>query len=148
MSRGRRLILLAVGVLLFLVISGILARWLAIENTERDDELALLEAQAAGDERAMLDQLSGCRASPACQATVHADATRLRRPGAVKILLLQSHTSYALTSSTGRTRVAWTVIGRQPVVQCVLVHRGGNALTGVSVTLLALSAPISNTGTC
>ena len=148
MSRGRRLILLTAGLLLFLVISGILARWLATENTERDDELALLQAQAAGNERSMLDQLSGCRSSPSCRATVHGDATGLRRPGAVKILLLQSHTSYSLTSTTGRTRVAWTVIGRQPVVQCVLVRRGGNALTGVSVTLLALSAPIPNTGTC
>jgi hypothetical protein len=147
-SRGRRLILLTAGVLLFLVISGILARWLATENTERDAELALLKAQAAGDEHAMLDQLSGCRSSSSCRAAVHDNVTRLRRPGAVKVLLLQSHTSYALTSSTGRTRVAWTVIGRLPVVQCVLVHRGGNALTGISVTLLALSAPISNTGTC
>ena len=44
--------------------------------------------------------------------------------------------------------VAWPVLGKLPVVQCIDVRRTGNALTGVHVTLLALSKPIDNEGNC
>jgi hypothetical protein len=136
------------GVLLFLAISGALARFLSTENVERDDAAALLQAQARGDVGAMLDKLSGCRASASCVATVRADASRLRRPGTPKILSLKSSTSYSLTGASGKTRLAWTVIGRLPVVQCVEVRRTGNALTGIHIDLLALSAPIPNAADC
>ncbi len=52
------------------------------------------------------------------------------------------------TGATGQTRVAWTVIGKLPVVQCVEVRRTGNFLTGITVTLLSLSAPIPNEADC
>jgi hypothetical protein len=74
--------------------------------------------------------------------------SRLLRSGAVKILSLESHTAYSLTGASGRTRLAWTVIGKLPVVQCIGVRRSGNFLTGISVTLLTLSAPIANEGGC
>jgi hypothetical protein len=142
--------LLAVGVLLVLLISVVLARFLSVENAERDADLALVQAQARGDVAAMLDQISGCRASPSCVAGVKAnvDNPRLRRAGAVKILSLKSPTAYSLAGATGKTRLAWTVIGMLPVVQCVDVHRSGNFLTGIHVQLLGLSAPIANEGTC
>jgi hypothetical protein len=140
--------LIASGVLLFLVISALLARWLSVENAERDDIFAVLKAQAAGDPGGMLSGLSRCRENAACTANVMADARTLRRPGTVHILNLQSPTAYTLTSSTGTTRVAWSVPGRLPVVQCVLVRRNGNFLSGISVTLLALSRPIGNTADC
>ena len=66
----------------------------------------------------------------------------------MKILQLESHTAYSLTGATGNTRVAWTVIGTLPVVQCVRVRRSGNFLTGIKVTLVGLSAPIPNEGGC
>lgn len=135
-------------VLVFLVISGLLARFLSTENSERSDEEALLQAQARGDVRGMLSQLSGCRESPSCVATVRTNASSLRRSGAVKILSLKSSTAYSLTGATGKTRLAWTVIGRLPVVQCVQVRRTGSFLSGISVTLLSLSAPIPNEGDC
>jgi hypothetical protein len=135
-------------VLLFFAVSGALARFLSSENVERDDEAALLQAQVRGDVRGMLDKLSGCRESAACLATVRANAASLRRAGAPKILSLKSSTSYSLTGTSGKTRLAWTVIGRLPVVQCVEVRRTGNALTGIKIALLSLSAPISNVGDC
>lgn len=134
--------------LLFLVISGELARFLSTENSERDDEEALIQAQARGDVNGMLGQLSGCRDSALCVATVRTNASSLRRGGAVKILSLKSSTAYSLTSATGATRLAWTVIGRLPVVQCVEVRRTGSLLSGITVTLLSLSAPISNEADC
>lgn len=148
MSRPLRITLIAFAVLLFAAISVVLARWLSLENTERDDVLAVLRAQARGDAAAVLARLHGCGADPACAATVRADAARLRGPGEVKILAYDSRTSYSLSSKTGRTRVAWKLPGRLPDVQCVLVQRGGNAVTGLSVTLRALSAPIPLQADC
>jgi hypothetical protein len=150
--RQRRVIraLLAVGAVVVLLVGVVLARFLSVENAERDADLALVQAQAGGDVTAMLDEISGCRASRSCVAAVEANVgnPRLRRPGAVKILSLSSATAYSLTGATGRTRLAWTVIGTLPVVQCVDVRRTGNFLTGIHVQLIGLSAPIDNEGTC
>lgn len=133
-----------------LVVSVVLARFLSVENAERHDEEVLLEAEARGDLSGMLAQLSGCRKSPACLAAANADASnpRLRRAGAVKILRLDSKTAYSLSGATGKTRLAWTVIGTLPVVQCVDVRRTGNFLSGINVQLIGLSAPINNEGIC
>jgi hypothetical protein len=147
-SRPLRLTTIVLGVVVFLTISVGLGRFLTTENAERDAVLGLLGAQARGDESAVVSRLSGCRAAPSCLAAVHANVTRLRRAGDVKILSLSSNTAYALASETGRTRVAWEVAGRLPVVQCVLVRRHGNAVSGLSISLLALSPPIPNTGDC
>ena len=62
------------------------------------------------------------RASPACVASVkreHAATHACGDPGAVKILPLNSSTAYSLNGASGKTRLAWTVIGQLPVVQCV-----------------------------
>jgi hypothetical protein len=140
--------LIALALALFLTISVLLARFLSTENVERDDVLSVLVAQTSGNAEAMLDKLDGCRSRPACVATVRSNAARLRRSGSVKILSLTSHTAYSLSASRGKTRVAWTVIGRLPVVQCVLVRRTGDFLTGMTVALSSISAPIPNEADC
>jgi hypothetical protein len=143
----RTKLLIAVGVVAFLAISFLLARYLLTENRERDAVYALLRDQARGDARAMLDRLDDCDAR--CRAAVQADARRLARPGSVKILAYDSSTSYALAGASGPTRVAWTIVDRQlPVVQCVEVVRGGNVLTGATISLRRLSVPIDRQGTC
>jgi hypothetical protein len=147
-SRVKRWVLIGVGVVVFLALSGLLARFLSTENVERDDILAVLGAQALGRERVMLYALSGCQRRPKCAAVVRKDAASLRRNGSVKILSIKSSTAYALTGATGASRVAWTVIGHLPTVQCVQVKRTGNFLTGVSVQLLSISAQISNEADC
>jgi len=150
--RTRKLLWRALAAAGVLVVLGgvVLGRFLSVENTERDADLALIQAEARGDVASMLDQLSGCRASSACVASVRANAAnpRLRRSGAVKILALSSPTAYSLGGATGRTRLAWTVIGSLPVVQCVDVRRTGNFLTGIHVSLIGLSAPVANNGKC
>jgi hypothetical protein len=143
----RAKLLIAVGVVAFLAISLLLARYLTTENRERDAVYALLRDQARGDAQAMLARLHECDAR--CRAAVHDDARRLARPGTVKILAYDSSTAYSLGGASGPTRVAWTIINRQlPIVQCVQVRRNGNVLTGRGINLLALSAPIDRTGTC
>ncbi len=143
----RRSPLILLGLLAFLAVSFVLARWLTTENRERDAIYALLVAQARGDAGAMRARLTGCDGR--CAATAEADARRLARPGVPKILRLDSPTAYALGSATGTTRVAWTIVGRQlPVVQCVRVHRAGNALAGRRLELRSISAPIGGEDPC
>jgi hypothetical protein len=48
----------------------------------------------------------------------------------------------------GPTRVVWLAPGHRPTVQCVLVRREGDPLRGISVTLVALSAPIGGEAAC
>ena len=86
MPRGLKILLVGAGVVVFLVISGLLARFLAVENVEREDVFALLKAEAAGDSTGMLAQLHDC--STSCATIVRSDAAKLRGTGAVKILAL------------------------------------------------------------
>jgi hypothetical protein len=148
LPRRRLIPAAAAAIVLFLGFSVLLARYLTTENTERDDVLAVLRAQAAGDANGVIERISGCRTRPSCVAQARQNALSLRRSGSVKILSLTSHTAYSLTGATAPTRVAWTVIGRLPVVQCVTVRRTGNFLSGISVALIAVSAAIPNEGDC
>jgi hypothetical protein len=146
-SRRRKVLLVAGGVIAFLAVSLLLARYLTTENSERDAVYALLRDQARGDTAAMLARLDGC--DTRCRANVEANARRLARPGDVKILAYQSSTSYALGSAEGPTRVAWTIVNRQlPVVQCVQIQRTGNVLAGRGINLRRLSVPIDRQGSC
>jgi hypothetical protein len=148
-SRRALIPLVAVGVLVFLAISLLLARYLNTESEERGAVFALLQAQARGDANAMLKRLDGCAREPRCVATTRKNATRLKRPGEVKILAYDSHTAYALGGKRGPTRVAWTVIDRGlPVVQCVDVQRAGTVLAGRAIRLRRLSPPINRQGSC
>jgi hypothetical protein len=140
----RRLVAIVVPVTLVVLAVGFLsARFLTTENRERDAIFTLLEHEAAGDERGVLAQLHGCDA--ACAAKLHAFLPKVTGAGAVKIARLDSGTSYSLGTSTGTSRVVWVHgVDSRPIVQCVTVRRQGGPLTGRSVSLLALSAPLAN----
>jgi hypothetical protein len=144
--RHRRWPAVVAAIVAFLAISAFLARWLGTENVERDAILAVLQAQARGDADRMLREID-CR-DAACVARVRSNAARLKAPGAVTVVRLDSKTSHALTAKTGPSRVVWITPGRLTTVQCVLVKRTGTPLSGQSVTLLDLSAPIGRTAAC
>jgi hypothetical protein len=146
----RRLVVIVVGVVAFLAISFEVARFLTTETRERNAVLKLLQAEAKGDANGMLDRMDrSCRTTAFCQANVRYDAVKLRRPGKVKIIAYDSKTAYAFGSATGRTRVAWVIVGHTlPIVQCVTVHRGGSAIAGRSITLLAIGRRIGSESTC
>jgi hypothetical protein len=141
---SRRLVAIAVPITLVVLAVGLLsARFLTTENRERDAIFTLLQRQAAGDERGVLAHLHGCDA--ACTAKVHAFLPKVTGTGAVKIARLDSGTSYTLGTSTGMSRVVWVHgVDSRPIVQCVLIRRQGGPLTGRSVSLLALSAPLAD----
>jgi hypothetical protein len=144
LARRRRLLLIAVpAAVVFLALSFAIARFLTTENRERSRIYALLRAEADGDPAAVLDRLEGCNA--ACAAKVRAFLPRLAGPGEVKIARLDSGTSYSLGTAEGLSRVVWVRgVTARPVVQCVLVRRSGDPLTGRSVSLLRVTAPLAD----
>lgn len=149
LAQRRRLIAIAVpATLVVLLVGFVVARWLTTENRERDAVFTLLEREAAGDDRGVLKHLDGCDA--ACAAKVRAFLPRVKGAGAVKIARLDSGTSYTFGTKTGTTRVVWVHgVDARPIVQCVVVRRHGGPLTGRSVSLLRLSAPLAdNEGSC
>jgi len=139
-------VLIGVGIVAFLAVSLLVGRWLNTDAVERGRIVELLRAQARGDARGMLERMR-C-GDPKCIGQVRDNARRLRAPGELKIVLYQSGTAHALTSQTKPARVVWITAGRLTTVQCVLVRRDGNAISGSSVTLLRVSAPIGREASC
>ena len=135
------------GVALFAATSFLVARWLTTDGVERAKVERLLEAQGRGDADAMARELDGCFA--ACRDRLARLARRLAEPGKeLRIARYDSDTSRALGEKTGTTRVVWFLGDDLPTVQCVQVRRRGNPLTGPTVTLLRLSAPIGREAPC
>ena len=148
--RPKRVLLLVLGAILFLAISTVVARFYSVDDLERDNDLELIQAEARGDVAGMAARLSGCSQRPACVARLRKidSNPRVRRPGSIKILDLEAATGDTLTAKTGPSRVAWTVIGTLPVIQCVQVRRTGNFLTGIGVHLVSITPPIQNEAEC
>ncbi len=148
--RRRRLYLVGIvsGIIFFLLISAVLARVLSIDGTERTAITLLIKDEAAGKRAAMIARIKDCDSSASCRARVAYDASKLRRSGSVSILQLQPSAGFSLTSTVGTARVAWLAGSSLPVVQCVRVRRGGNALTGFQVELLVLSRRIPSGSDC
>ena len=122
---------------------------LSADSREQSDVADLMRAQARGDADAMLGQLSGCSTDPRCTTRVRANVRALHRPGAVKLVRFDPSTSFALTPHTGKARVVWnTVDVHEPVVQCVIVQRTGNVLSGPGVQLRYVSGPRPGTSSC
>ena len=149
MRRPGRIAAVAFALVAFLAVSAALARVLSANGAERAAIVDLLAAQARGDADAVVRRLHGCAADPACRAAAAANARALRSPGAVELVRLDPSTSFSLGGgATGVARVVWRTPARTTVVQCVRVRRGGDVLGGLTVELLALSAPIARDGSC
>ena len=145
----KRAVLIVLGVLVFLGLSVLVARWVNTDGVERAQVERLLRAQLRGDAPAMLRRLDGCT-DAACVGVVRDNARRLRRDTELKIALYQSGTAHALRSRTKFTRVVWFPDGREAetTVQCVLVRREGNVLAGMTISLLRITAPIGRESSC
>lgn len=146
--RRTYLTLIAVAILLFLAVSGLLARVFSADGAERSAITALVQAEARGDAAGMLSRMTGCRADPACVQRVRSNAAVLTRRGAVSILQIQPSTGFSLTGTTGYARVAWKTPASLPIVQCVRVHRSGNAVSGIRIELLAMTPRLKSDASC
>jgi hypothetical protein len=142
--RRAYLLLIAAAVILFVAISALLARVFSADGAERTALTALVGAEARGDTAGALDRISGCRANARCSARVERYVATLKRPGTVAILQINPSAGFSLTATVGVARVAWNVGGSLPIVQCVRVRRGGDAISGWHIELLAILKIASN----
>jgi hypothetical protein len=146
--RRAYIVAIAVGVLLFLGISGLLARAFSANSAEQDAITSLVTAEARGDVNGVLDDILGCRTTATCRQRAASNAARLKRPGAVSIAQLTPSTSFSLAGEEGTARVAWIVGGSKPITQCVRVRRTGNVLSGLRVELLAVTPRLKTDADC
>jgi len=146
--RRLHILLIALAVIVFLAISAVLARVFSADGAERAAITTLLRAEARGDQQAMLAQIKNCGTSEQCRARVAANVAALTHAGTVSILQLQPSTSFSLMSTLGTARVAWDVGNSLPIVQCVRVRRAGNAFSGLTIELLAISPRINSEADC
>ncbi len=146
----RRLIIasVAIGVLVFLAISLMLARAFNAESAERAAVADLVKTEARGDVRGATAQLSDCANSPACRIRVAANVAALHRPGAVQVLQLEASTGFSLGSTLGNARIAFRIGTSLPTVQCVKVRRAGNVVSGLRIELLQVSRPLKGDAAC
>jgi hypothetical protein len=148
MPRSILLVLIALGVVLFLGISALLARVFSVDSAERSAITALVQDEARGNRAAAIARIDGCAASASCRARVAYDVALLTRPGPVSILQITTSSGFSLTSTVGTARVAWRTPASLPIVQCLRVRRAGNALSGLRVQLLQLSSRIYSNADC
>lgn len=148
MRRATLIAAIVAGVVLFLVVSALLARALSVSGAEDSAITQLVRAEARGDQSAVAGYITGCRSDPACQARAKANAAALKRAGGVQIIQIQPSAGFTLTSTLGTARVAWLVGGSLPRVQCVRVRRAGNVLSGFRVELLEVSLRIHSNAAC
>jgi hypothetical protein len=146
----RRVYVLAIAaaILVFLVISALLARAFSANSAEQSAITALITAEAHGDAGAVMADIVNCRATPACRRRAVSNATRLKHAGGVSIAELNPSTSFSLAGEEGTARIAWVVGGQNPITQCVRVRRTGNVLAGLHVELLAVTPRLASDATC
>ncbi len=146
--RRTYLLAIAAAIIVFLVISALLARIFSANSAEQSAITSLVNDEARGDTPAVIADIAGCRASAPCRARAGYNASALKHPGAVSIIQLQPSTSFSIAGTLGTARVAWNVGGSLPIVQCVRVRRSGNAISGLKVDLLVVSRRIKSDAPC
>jgi hypothetical protein len=148
MRRSHRIVLIVVAVVVFLGISGLLARAFSVGGAETAAITSLVKAEARGDGSAVISLIQGCRESAACRTMANGLATRLLHPGNVSIAQLNPSAQFSLGSTLGTARVAWFAGGSTPRVQCVRVRHAGNVLSGFHIELLTVSRRIAGGADC
>lgn len=146
--RRTYLIAIAVAIVVFLIISALLARVFSANSAEQSAITSLVTAEAQGDVNAVVGDILGCRTSPSCRQRATGNAARLKHAGAVSILELNPSTSFSIAGTEGTARVAWNVGGSLPITQCVRVRRTGNVLSGLHIELLAVTARLVSDADC
>ena len=148
MRRAHILLIAGAVVVVFILVSALLARVFSADGAERSAITSLLDAEAKGDTTGVISQIQGCSTSESCRARAAANVDQLQRPGAVSILQLQPSAGFSLGSTLGVARVAWRIGSSLPIVQCVRVRRAGNAISGLHVELLEVSPRITSDDPC
>ncbi|MGZ4175148.1 MAG: hypothetical protein ACXVUX_02875 [Solirubrobacteraceae bacterium] len=146
----RRYVIASIGaaVVLFLVLSAMLARAFNVGDAENAAITSLVQAEARGDTAEVISLITGCRASAACRARAALNTAALRHPGKVGIAEINPSSSFSITSSQGTARVAWVAGDSRPRVQCLRVRHAGSVLEGFTIELLTISRRIASDADC
>jgi hypothetical protein len=139
---------IAVAILLFLVISAVLARVFSANSAEQSAITSLVQAEAKGDVSSIVGEILRCRDDASCRRRASVNAAALQHAGAVSIIQIQPSTSFSLGGTEGTARVAWNIDSGLPIVQCVKVRRAGNPISGLRVELLEVSKRITSDAAC
>jgi hypothetical protein len=137
----RRYVIASIGlaVVLFVVISVLVARAVGVGDAQTAAITDLVKAEARGDTSRVIALTENCRQNAGCRTRAAALTATLRRPGTVSILQVSPSANVAVAGSVGTARVAWTVGGSLPRVQCVRVRNAGSVLSGFTIELLRVS---------
>ena len=146
--RRRTILLIIAGVLLFLVISALLTRALAVSGAEDTAITDLAKAEGAGNTAQVVADVQGCSADLSCRARAALNASALKRHGTVQIIQIQSSAGFSLGGTVGTAPVAWLAGGSLPIVQCVRVRHAGDVLQGFRIELLDVSRRIKSDAAC
>lgn len=146
--RRLRLALIVLVLVLFVAISALLARALSVDGAERSAIATLVQAEARGNQPAMIRLLQGCGSSPSCQDRVRRNASRLAHPGRVLIVQINPSAGFSLASTVGTARVVWRAGSELPVTQCVRVRRAGDVISGLHIELLDIGPRIRTSADC
>lgn len=137
-----------IAVILFLVISALLARVFSANGAEQSAITALVRAEAEGDANAIVADIAGCSTNFSCRQRAVSNAVLLRHAGSISILQLTPSTNFSISGTLGTARVAWNVGSSLPITQCVRVRRTGDALSGLRVELLAVTPRLASDADC
>lgn len=149
MRRPKVLLIIGVLFVVFLLISALLARIFSADSAQRAAIITVLQDQAQGDTNAVISRIQGCGASAACRERAAYNASHLKAPGPISVLLLQTAAGgVTFGNSEGVARVAWRIGSGLPIVQCFRVRRAGNPITGLHVELLAVTKRIPSESDC
>lgn len=140
--------LIAAAVVLFLVVSALLARVFSVDGAERGAITSLVQAEARGDQAEVVSDIDGCGASPSCRSQIARDVAPLRRAGTVEIIQINPSAGFSLGSTLGTARVAWETNKSLPITQCLRIRRAGNAISGLRVELLAITPRLQTDADC
>jgi hypothetical protein len=146
--RGYLFGLIALALVVFVVVGGLLARAFSVGGAEQSAITAVLQAEARGDPAAIVSRIKACGQSAACRSRAATNASALRNPGQVTVIKLDQSAGFSFGSTLGTARVAWRIGGGLPIVQCVKVRRAGNLLSGLRVELLEISRRIKSDHAC
>jgi hypothetical protein len=148
MRRRQIVSLIVAAVVVFLVLSALLARGLSVGGAEDSAITDLVTAEARGNPTRVAALIDGCSSSQPCRLRAQTNAAALKRAGTVSIIQIQPSAGFSLTGTVGTARVAWLVGGSLPRVQCVRVRRAGNILKGYTVRLERVSVRIKSNTAC
>jgi len=139
---------IGLGLVLFVVISVLVARAVGVGDAQSAAITDLVKAEASGDTNRVISLIAGCRRDAACRARAAALTAALRRPGSVSIIDMTPSVNVAVTGSVGTARVAWLAGSSLPRVQCVRVRNAGSVLSGFEIELLRVSVRQPSDASC